>query len=159
MNKYETLLFLHIVSVLLLVAGAGISTALGIASTKTASTRLLAAFAGLSAKAEYFITVPGAVGAILFGTWLADYLGYDFGAAWLTAAYILFAIAIIIGSGVLGRHARRVARQAGELVDQGVTESEELQALAASPVISVLGIVEIAIIIAFIYLMVAKPGA
>jgi len=158
MTKYETLLFLHIVSVLLLVAGAGISTVLGIASTKTSNTKLLTGFCGLSAKGEYFVTVPGALGAIIFGTWLAEDGNWEY-TGWLVAAYILFAIALGIGSGVLGRHARRVAGKARELVDQGVTESEELQREAASPVVSTLGMVEIAILIAFVYLMVAKPGA
>jgi uncharacterized membrane protein len=159
MSKYETLLFLHLLSAFLLVAGAGISTSLGIASTKTKSTKLLAGFSGLSAKAEYFVTVPGAIGAIVFGTWLAHYVGYDYGDAWLVSAYILFVIALGIGSGILGRHARRVARKARDLVEQGTTESGELQAEAAAPLIALLGMVEIAIVIAFIYLMVAKPGA
>lgn len=159
MSKYEALLFLHLLSAFLLVAGAGISTALGIASTKTKSTKLLAAFCGLSTKAEYFVTVPGAIGAIVFGTWLADYVGYDFGDAWLVSAYILFVIALSIGSGILGPHGRRVAGKARALMDQGVTESEELQREAASPVIGLLGMLENVIIISFIYLMVAKPGA
>ncbi len=158
MNKYETLLFLHLVSAFLLVGGAGISTAASIAATKTANTTLLASYSGLASRAEYYVTVPGAIGAIVFGTWLAEDGNWDY-EGWLIAAYILFVIALGIGSGILGRHGRRVALKAKELVGKGVTESEELRQEAAAPLMSILGMIEIAIVIALIYLMVAKPGA
>ena len=115
MSKYETLLFLHLVSVGLLIAGAGVSTATGIAMGKTGNTTIVGALARLGSSVEYFVTVPGAVGAIVFGTWLVDEVGYDFGDAWISAAYVIWIIAIGIGTGVLGRHARQVARMAAEL--------------------------------------------
>jgi uncharacterized membrane protein len=157
-STYHWLLFLHIVSVLFLVGGAATSTALGIASTKTSSTKVLAAFAGLSAKVEHFVTIPAALGTIIFGTWLVREGNWAL-KGWLIAAYVLFVIALGIGGGVLGRHSQQIARKARELIGQGVDESEELQREAAAPLIQVLGMVEVAIIISFIYLMVGKPGA
>ena len=144
-------------SVLFLVGGAATSTALGIASTKTSSTKVLGAFAGLSAKVEHFVTIPGALGTIIFGTWLVRDGNWAI-KGWLIAAYVLFVVALGIGGGVLGRHSQQVARKAGELIGQGVTESEELQREAAAPRIQVLGMIEIVIIISFIYLMIGKPA-
>ncbi len=158
MSKYQWLLFLHIVSVLFLVGGAATSTALGIASTKTASIKVIAAFAGLSARVEHFVTIPGALATIIFGTWLVRDGDWAL-KGWLIAAYALFVIALGIGGGVLGRHSQRLAGRARELVAQGVDESEELQREAAAPLVQVLGMVEIAILISFIYLMIGKPGA
>jgi uncharacterized membrane protein len=158
-NKYETLLFLHLVSAFLLVGGAGVSTAAGIVAGKTTSTKLLAALGDLGSKADLYVTVPGAIGAIAFGTWLAHYAGFDFGDTWLTLAYLLFLLALGIGTGVLGRHARRIGRKARALSDDGVEESDELRVEAASPAMSFLGMVEIAIVILFVWDMVAKPGA
>lgn len=158
MSKYQWLLFLHIVSVLFLVGGAATATALGIASTKSSSTKLLAAFAGLSGTVDQFVTIPAALATIIFGTWLVRDGNWAL-EGWLIASYVLFVIAVGIGGGVLGRHSQKVARKARELVGQGVNESEELQREAAAPLMQVLGMVEIVIIISFIYLMIGKPGA
>ena len=106
------LLFLHIVSVLFLVGGAGTSTALGIAAAKTSSTKVLAAFAGLSAKVEHFVTIPAALGTIIFGTWLVREGNWAL-TGWLIATYALFVIALGIGGGVLGQpHSASRARPA-----------------------------------------------
>ena len=72
---------------------------------------------------------------------------------------MLFVIALGIGGGVLGRHSQQIAAKARGLIGQGVNESVELQREAAAPRIQVLGMVEIVIIISFIYLMIGKPGA
>jgi uncharacterized membrane protein len=107
---------------------------------------------------EHFVTVPAALGTIIFGTWLVREGNWAL-KGWLIAAYVLFVIALGIGGGVLGRHSQQIARKARELIGQGVDESEELRREAAAPLIQVLGMVEVAIIISFIYLMVGKPGA
>lgn len=159
MSKYETLLFLHLVSVGLLIGGAGVSTAAGMAMGKTGNTTVVGTLARISSTAEYFVTVPGAIGAIVFGTWLVDEAGYDFGDAWITAAYTLWLVAVGIGTGVLGRHSKQVARMAAELRLNGVDDSEELRAEAGKPLIAALGMLEVVIIVAFLWLMTAKPGA
>lgn len=159
MSTYEILLFLHLVSVGLLIGGEGVAMATGIGMSRTSDTRTIGMLAGLSAKAERFGLLPGAIGAIVFGTWLVDEAGYDFGETWLVVSYVLWAIAVGVGTLVLGPHARRVARSAAALVEDGVTESDELRAEASKPVISVLGMVEAVIILTFLFVMTAKPGA
>lgn len=159
MSAYETVLFGHLVSVALLIGGAGVSTAAGIAMGKTSSTSVVGALARLGSTAEYFVTVPGAIGAIVFGTWLVDEAGYEFGQAWLSVSYVLWLAAIGIGTGVLGRHSRQVARTAAELRLNGVSESEDLRAEAGKPLIAMLGMLELVILVAFLWLMAAKPGA
>ena len=159
MSTYETHLFLHLVSVALLIAGFAVSTATGIGMSRTADTKLIGTLATISSTAEYVVTIPGAIGAIAFGTWLVDETGFDLGETWLVTSYVLWAIAFTIGAFVLGPHGRRVVRQAAGLVANGVTESDELRAEAGKPMIAILGIVEVAVIVAFLWLMVAKPGA
>jgi uncharacterized membrane protein len=159
MSTYETLLFLHLVSVALLIAGFAVSTATGIGMSRTADTKLIGTLARTSSTAEYVVTIPGAIGAIVFGTWLVDEAGFDYGDTWLVASYVVWAIAFTIGAFVLGPHGRRVVRHAAGLVADGVAESEELRAEAGKPAIAILGMVEVAFIVAFLWLMVAKPGA
>jgi uncharacterized membrane protein len=115
--------------------------------------------ARLSTKAEYFALVPGAFGAMIFGTWLVDEAGLDFGDTWLSLSYLLWALATAVGLFVLGPHGRRIARQAAELRLNGVDESEELRAEAAKPLIAVLGNLQLVLILALLFLMTVKPGA
>lgn len=158
MSTYETLLFLHLVSVGLLIGGEGVATATGIGMSRTSDTKTIEMLARLSTKAEYFALIPGAFGAVVFGTWLVDEAGFDFSQGWLTASYVLWAIAVAVGLFVLGPHGRRVARRAAELRLNGVTESEDLQAEAGKPLIGMLGMGQLVVIVALLWLMTAKPG-
>jgi uncharacterized membrane protein len=115
--------------------------------------------ARLTTKAEYYALIPGAFGAVIVGSWLVDEGGFSFDEAWLSASYLVWALATAIGLIVLGPHARRVARHAAELRLNGVTESDELQAEAGKPLMGMLGMGQLVLILALLWLMTAKPGA
>jgi uncharacterized membrane protein len=155
---YKTLLFLHILGVFLIVGGAAIATAIGIKLSKTAHTRTVAELSRLSIVAERYVITPGALLALGAGTWLVHEIGYDYGATWIVASYVLWVTAMTIGWAILGRHSVRVNRHAKELEGQGVSESAELRTHAAAPVGMVFGLVQNVILLAFIYLMVVRPG-
>ena len=156
---YKTLLFLHILGVFLIVGGAAIATALGIKASKTRYTRTIAELSRLSIVAERYVITPGALLALFAGLKLVHELGFDYGAGWLVASYVLWATAITIGWAILGRHSARINRHATQLVADGVEESDELQKEAAAPVGMIFGLGQNLILLAFIYLMVVKPGA
>src|SRR5258708_537205 len=118
MSKLDVFLYFHILSAFLIVAGAAISTATGMMMAKTNSTRGIAMLSGLAHKAEMFVIIPGALGAIIFGTALVKETGYDYGDSWVSASYVLWIIAIVLGAGVLGRIVTGIHHQAGELVAQ-----------------------------------------
>lgn len=159
MTRYETLVFLHLVFVGLLIGGEGVATATGIGMSKTSDTKTIEMLARLSTKAEYFALVPGAFGALIFGTWLVDETGFAFGDGWLAASYVVWAVAVGVGLFVLGPHGRRVARQAADLRLDGVAESEELRVVASKPTVAILGVLQLVFILALLWLMTAKPGA
>ena len=159
MSNYEILLFLHLVFVALLIGGEGVATATGIGMSRTASTSVIETLARLTTKAEYYALIPGAFGAVIFGSWLVDEAGFSFDEAWLSASYLVWALATAIGLFVLGPHARRVARYAAELRLNGVTESDELRAEAGKPLMGMLGMGQLVLILALLWLMTAKPGA
>ena len=159
MSLREVLLFLHIVGAFLLVAGAGASTALGVRMGMTTSTQAIAIMSGLQHRVETFVTIPGAVVVIVFGSWLVDEAGYNFADGWIVAAYVVFVLALGLGTGVLTPMVRRLHEHANELVGRGVAESEELRAEADSPRKKIMGMVLNLSFLVFLYLMVAKPGA
>jgi uncharacterized membrane protein len=156
---YQTLLFFHLVGVFLIVGGAAIATAIGIKLSKTAHARTAAELSRLSTIAERYVITPGAILAIVAGSWLVHEVGYDFGSTWIVASYILWVTALSIGWLILGRHTTRINRYAKQLVAEGVETSEELQREAAAPVGMIFGLGQNLILLAFIYLMVARPGA
>lgn len=57
------------------------------------------------------------------------------------------------------RHNRRVRAQAQALIDQGVAESDEFRRVAGAPAGVALGALMDLSFVAFLYLMVVKPGA
>jgi uncharacterized membrane protein len=156
---YKTWLFLHILGVFLIVGGAGIATALGIKASKNRRTHTLAELSSLSIIAERYVITPGAVLALVAGTFLVHEAGYTFDQFWIVGAYVLWITAITIGWAVLGRHSARVNRHARELAAAGVKESDDLAREAAAPVGMVFGMAQNVILLAFIYLMVVRPGA
>lgn len=155
---YKTWLFLHIFGVFLIVGGVGVATALGIKMSKSRSARTIAEMSSLSIAAERYVITPGAVLALVAGTFLVHRSGHDFGEFWVIAAYVLWIAAISIGWVILGRHSSRLNRHANELLAKGVEEDDALAKEAAAPVGPVFGAVQNVILLAFIYLMVVRPG-
>ncbi len=155
----NTLLILHLVGVFLIVGGAAIATALGIKASKTKRTHTIEELSGLSTVAERYVITPGAVLALVAGTLLVHRSGHDFDEFWLIAAYVLWVAAISIGWLILGRHSSRLHKHARQLAASGVDVSDELQTEAAAPVGMIFGLVQNLILLAFIYLMVARPGS
>jgi uncharacterized membrane protein len=156
---YKTLLFLHIVGVFLIVGGAAIATALGIKASKSVHARTIAALSGLSIIAERYVITPGAVLALVAGSFLVHEAGYTFNQGWIVASYVLWVTAITIGWVILGRHSVRVNLHAKRLIAEGVENSDELGREAAAPVGMIFGAVQNVILLAFIYLMVVRPGS
>jgi uncharacterized membrane protein len=156
---YKALLFAHIAGVFLIVGGAGIATALGIKASKSLHTRTIAALSSLSLIAERYVITPGAILALVAGSFLVHQAGYSFSQPWIVASYVLWITAMSIGWGILGRHSGRVNRHAKQLVVDGVESSEDLNREAAAPIGMIFGMTQNVILLGFIYLMVVRPGA
>ena len=156
-TTYETLLFFHILGAFLILAGAGVGTAAGIAMARTKKVHTIAALTQIAHKAEYIGNVPGGVLTFVFGTWLVIEGNWDFGALWISLAYLIWLLAMGLGTGVIGRFTKRVHARSQELIAEGVDESDELATMAADPVGPIVGNVLHALTLAILYLMIVKP--
>lgn len=159
MDSREILLILHLIGAFLLTAGAGAATAFGIRAGTSTSTRVIAATTGMARHLEHFVIMPGALIALVFGTWLVIDLDYEFSAGWISAGYALWIVAVLMGNLVLSRHAKRVNVSALALLAEGVEESETLRLEADEALPKATGMLLNVIIIVFIYLMVVRPGS
>jgi uncharacterized membrane protein len=155
---YKTLLFLHILGVFMIVGGASVATALGIKMSKSRHARAIADMSSVSIVAERYVITPGAILALVAGTFLVHRSGHQFDEFWIIAAYVLWIVAITIGWVILGRHSLSLNRHANELLAKGIDEEDGLQKAAAAPIGPVFGAVQNVILLAFIYLMVVRPG-
>lgn len=121
----------------LIVGGAGLATAIGIKMSKSGNTRVITELSALLIVAERYIITPGAVLALVAGSFLVHEAGHTFDQFWIIATYILWATAISVGWGVLGPYSSRLNRHATQLTSDGVEESAELE--AAAPAAAILG--------------------
>jgi uncharacterized membrane protein len=151
-------LFVHLFGLVLLSAGIGVANLSGIMMSKTDSPQMLAMWSKLNFRSEHVATLPGALLLIVAGSILVHRDGFDYSATWVVSAYVLWVIAVFLGAGVLGRHAHRVHKLAGEEVKQGLTVSTDAMKLARSPVGPVVGNLLNVIILVFLYLMIVKPS-
>ena len=151
-------LVVHFAGLVLLAAGIGVANVSGIQLGKTDSPRLLVMWSGLNIGAERVLILPGALVLLVAGTALVHEEGRSFGAAWIAGAYVLWVVAVFLGAGVLGRHAHEINRLAQDEVASGAETSTASAALARSAKGPAVGMTLNVIVIAFLVLMVFKPG-
>jgi len=157
MSLYELLLIGHILGVVAMGAGAGTAllATLHAGSRPDVATSLRASELGLRGGR---VMAFSAVIVLALGPWLVIEGDWEFSAAWISAAYLFWFIAMGIGGGVLSRHSRKTAEAAREAQQRGETTSDELVAQFRAPAGSIGGTAIGLLFIVFIYLMVAKPG-
>ena len=152
----DTLLFLHLLSAFALVAGAVTAGILHTAALRRDRPGEIALLLRASRPAVILVSV-GAVGALVFGALLANHLGDDFGDAWITAALVLWVVAVVTG-GRGGRATRDARELAERLAADGDRPSDELRARLRDRRTLALNYVSGLAILAIIVLMVFKPG-
>jgi uncharacterized membrane protein len=154
----HVLLFLHIGGAFLIVAGAAMDTILGLRGAATTRTHTISTLADLELRALRMLLLPGAILAVVFGTWLVPVANYSFAGAWLSAAFLLWIVLMAV-HGVLSRQVARVRTEAERLIAQGITESEELRTLVAAPRARTMRWAMDLMVVLFLYVMVFRPGA
>jgi uncharacterized membrane protein len=157
-TTYELLLFLHLLGVFGLVGAAGVSTAVGIRAGRTTEPMMIAFLLDMQHRTEWFVTLPAGALTVIAGSLLVDEAGFEYDAGWIESAYTLFIIVVALDFLVLLRRNRKVRAQAQTLIDTGTTHSDALRRTAGAPLFIALGALLDVSFIAFLYLMVAKPG-
>jgi uncharacterized membrane protein len=153
----RALLFLHLVSAFLLVAGA---TAAGIAQISALRRERPSEIALLLrvARPGVLLLNVGALGTLAFGIALAEDEGIGLGTGWVSAALALWVVMMLLG-GLGGRSARHARELAERLAEEGDRPSEELRSLVSHRPSLLLSYASTAVIVAILVLMVWKPGS
>jgi uncharacterized membrane protein len=153
----RALLFLHLVSAFLLVAGA---TAAGIAQISALRRERPSEIALLLrvARPGVLLLNVGALGTLAFGIALAEDTDIGLGTGWVSAAIALWVVMMLLG-GLGGRSARHARELAERLAEEGDRPSEELRSLVSHRPSLLLSYASTAVIVAILVLMVWKPGS
>jgi hypothetical protein len=148
------LLFLHITTMVVAIAvayGTGLVVRLAYMTGQVAAIRGV----GMAlARLEPVIPILFVAGG-LFGLLTAINFGFDLLAPWLVIAYVLFAIAMVIGAAHTAKWGQRVGQVAASTPDGPLTP--ELAAMFTDRRVVALAIAEYAIVIVLIFDMVVKP--
>jgi uncharacterized membrane protein len=156
-TKYDWLLVFHIFGAFLMLSGSvaiGILHATAVQRERPSEVLL---FFNLGRIAEATINV-GAVAVLVFGLWLAHYVGYGFGQGWIIASIVLWVVSGALG-GAGGKRYREARLEAGRLARGGDVTSPELDRAKTDPRALALVWASGAAAFAIFVLMIWKPGA
>jgi uncharacterized membrane protein len=159
MNRYDWLLFLHVLAAFSLVAALVIVTFLAFIGRRLDRPSEIVRMFRVSRVSDILFAV-GSIGTIVLGIILAiDLDEYQIWDGWVIAAIVLWAVAMGIGARV-GKHYNGVRDKARALVAEGRdAPSPELNAALRSSTGLVLHFVTFGLVVLLLVDMIYKPGA
>ena len=158
MSQIQILLFLHILGAFMIAAGSGLGEVVIAGLRRTRSTAAILALLNAGARIP-MMTVPGALLAIVFGSWLVTATGHSFGELWLSLAYLGWIISAVLSVAVIGPAQRKLHTLATAELAAGREESPALLEAVRAPAMAMASHALGALLLLFLYLMVFKPGA
>ena len=157
MTTFQWLLGFHLLGAFLLVGGAVAAGVLQFEATRRERPSEIAFLLGLTRIAVVIVSL-GSLLALLFGLWLVDEGGFDWGDAWIGAAIVLL-VAILVLGAFGGRSARHTRYLAERLAAEGDRRTVELDRALVDPVARLLNYASFLASLAVLGLMIWKPGS
>jgi uncharacterized membrane protein len=151
----DTVLFFHLVGVLLFAAGIAVAGVGFEAACRRERPAEVALLLGL-ARAGALLVMSGGLLLLVCGLWLVELEDVGFGAGWLDAAIALFAAALLLG-GLGGQRPKQARKLAMRLADEGEQVDAELRSLLDDPLSRAANYASAALVLAILALMVFKP--
>jgi uncharacterized membrane protein len=155
-TKYDWLLLVHILGAFLLISGSIVAGVLVLAAMHVERPSEIALLLRLVRPAVIVVGV-GSLVALGLGIWLAEYVGYGLGRAWVVTAIVLWAAsgALAGPAGTTMRHTREFAER---LAEDGDRPSDQLRRAVRNPRALAMNGIAFLLLIAILVLMVWKPG-
>lgn len=151
----DVVLYLHILGVLVFVAGVAVAGVAFEAARRRRRPADIAMLLGL-ARAGAALLGSGALLLLACGLWLVGLEDVGFGAGWVQAAIALFVVAMALG-GWGGQRPKQARVLAERLAEEGRPAGDELRALLDDPVARAANYASAALVLAILALMVFKP--
>jgi uncharacterized membrane protein len=152
---YDFALFFHLTGVLLFVAGivlAGVGFELARRQQTPAEVALLLSLT----RVGVLLVGSGSLLIGIFGLWLVHLGGFGYGAGWVDASIVLFALALVLGAAG-GQRPKQARRLANRLRAANVPVTEELHSLLNDRLSQAANYGSLFAVVAVLVLMVFKP--
>lgn len=157
MSKYDWLLFLHVTGAFCVLGGAVMAGVFNIAALRRERPSEIALLFRLTRVAVVSIGLGMGL-TLVFGLWLAHYLGYSWGQTWIVLALVFWVLSNALG-GIGGGREKRLRQLAERLASEGDAPSPELSAQLHDLRWMALNWVSGLLIVTILALMVWKPGS
>jgi uncharacterized membrane protein len=156
-DRYQWLVFLHVLGAFLVLSGAVVAGVFNLAALREERPSDVALLLRLT-RWGVLATSIGLLVTLGFGLWLVHNAGYGWGEAWIVAALVLWVLTGFLGDrgGRLQREARKLAER---LAGAGDAPSPELRAKLRDPLALALSWSSGLTALAILGLMIWKPGA
>jgi uncharacterized membrane protein len=152
LTLYEALLFAHILFAIVWVGGDVMIQVFALRAMAAGPART----AEFSRDVEWIgtrVLVPSSLLVVVFGVWLVlDQPSWEFSQFWVSAGLAMFGVSFVTGAFFLGPESGRIGKLAAE---RGAEDPEVQSRIARTLLVSR---VELVLLIAIVYDMVAKPG-
>jgi uncharacterized membrane protein len=156
-STYDWLLMIHVTGAFLFLGGGAAAGILNLRAWYAERPSEVALLLRLISRVAVPAIGIGSVTSLIFGIWLVHHAGYSYGAFWVWAAIVLWAIAAALG-GRGGTYQSRAGIEAGRLAAEGDTMTPELRALVRNPVGNALSYGSGLTLVLILILMIWKPG-
>ncbi len=151
----DVALFFHLLGAFLFVAGIVVAGVAFESARRRREPAEIALLLGLTRVGVVLVAVGGLM-LPAFGLWLVDLGDFGYGAGWIDAALILYAVALVLG-GLGGQRPKRARHLATELASRREPASPELRALLDDARARASNYAAALIVVAIVVLMVFKP--
>lgn len=151
----ETVLFLHLLGVLLFVGGIVVAGFAFETARRRERPAEIALLLGLARTGALFV-VAGALLLFVCGLWLVELEDVGFDTGWVQAATALFVVALLLGA-YGGQRPKQARKLAGKLSGEGRSAGAELRALLDDSAARTANYASGALVPVILALMVFKP--
>jgi uncharacterized membrane protein len=156
-STYDWLLMIHVTGAFLVIGGGAAAGILNVRAWRAERPSEIAILLRLTARVAVPAIGLGSVLTLLIGLWLVHHAGYSYGAFWVWAAIVLWAVAAALG-GRGGTYQSKTQAEAERLAAVDNTLTPELRALVRDPVGNALAYGSGLTLVLILILMVWKPG-
>lgn len=154
-HELEIALFLHLLGVLLFVAGIVVAGVAFEAARRRELPSEIALLLGLT-RVGVLLVLGGVLLVLGGGIWLVDLERLGYGTSWITWALVLFALSVLLG-GLGGQRPKQARRLATQLAREGKVANAELRELLNDPPSLAANYLSAVLVLAILALMVFKP--
>lgn len=148
---YESLVFVHVLTAIIWVGGAVAMQVLAIRAQRSTEPAAMARIAGDAEFIGMRVFMPAALVLLVAGIWAVVEGPWEFEQGWISAGFAVWIFSFVVGAGFIGPESGRIKNL---MADRGPSDAQVKRRIAR---IFLVSRIELAALIAIVFIMSAKP--